>query len=123
LSGDSCVDEVVRIAAGDGDGGEQAGEAAGYRLVRVADREGLMRHLAEAGIGTGIHYPVPLHLQRAYEWLGYTVGAFPVTERAASDIISLPMFPGLTGEGQKRVAEGVHAFVSRGSAVMAAAGL
>ena len=41
-------------------------------VVRVADREGLMRQLAEAGIGTGIHYPVPLHLQNAYRWLGYT---------------------------------------------------
>jgi dTDP-4-amino-4,6-dideoxygalactose transaminase len=92
-------------------------------VVRVRDRVGLTRRLAEEGISAGIHYPVPLHLQTAYEWLGYKVGAFPVTEHAASDIISLPMFPGLTDEDRERVAKGVHAFVSRGSAVMVAADL
>jgi dTDP-4-amino-4,6-dideoxygalactose transaminase len=104
---------------------EPAWARAVYHLyvVRVRDREVLMRHLAEAGIGTGIHYPVPLHLQKAYVWLGYKIGAFPVTEQAASDIISLPMFPGLTDEGQERVAEGVHAYVGHRSAVMVVAGL
>jgi dTDP-4-amino-4,6-dideoxygalactose transaminase len=76
-------------------------------VVRIPDREGLMRHLAEAGIGTGIHYPVPLHLQKAYEHLGYRDGDFPVTEAAAREIVSLPMFPQLTGDQQVRVAAGV----------------
>jgi dTDP-4-amino-4,6-dideoxygalactose transaminase len=62
-----------------------------------------MHHLAEEGIGTGIHYPVPLHLQKAYGWLEYGVGAFPVAEQVASELVSLPMFPGLTGEQQARV--------------------
>ena len=74
-------------------------------VVRVQDREGLMRHLAEAGIGTGIHYPVPLHLQKAYEGLGYGLDSYPVTERAAGEILSLPMFPGLTTAQQAHVAE------------------
>ena len=72
-------------------------------VIRVADREGVMRHLAEANIGTGIHYPVPLHLQKAYEYLGYQAGDFPVTETVAPEILSLPMFPHLTAEQQARV--------------------
>ena len=66
-----------------------------------------MRRLAEAGIGTGIHYPVPLHLQKAYDWLGYTAGDFPVAEQVAAEIVSLPMFPGLRAEEQGRVVEGL----------------
>lgn len=80
-------------------------------VVRVPGRDGLMRHLAEVGIGTGIHYPVPLHLQKAYEWLGYREGDFPVTEEAAREIVSLPMFPQLTGEQQARVVAGVMGFL------------
>ena len=52
-------------------------------VVRAGDREGLITHLKDAGIGTGIHYPIPLHLQKAYESLGYKAGDFPVTERVA----------------------------------------
>jgi dTDP-4-amino-4,6-dideoxygalactose transaminase len=81
-------------------------------VIRVPDRDGFMRHLAEAGIGTGIHYPVPLHLQKAYEWLGYKAGDFPVTEEAAREIVSLPMFPQLTEEQQARVVAGVRGFLS-----------
>src|SRR5258708_1408610 len=51
-----------------------------HYVVRTADREGLMDHLKKAGIGTGIHYPIPLHLQKAYESMSYRVGDFPVTE-------------------------------------------
>ena len=54
-------------------------------VVRVMDREALRAHLDVAGIGTGIHYPVPLHRQKAYEHLGYEVGHFPVTERVAAE--------------------------------------
>jgi len=77
-------------------------------VVRVSDREALMAALAEAGVGTGIHYPIPLHLQKAYEHLGYKKGAFPVTERVASEIVSLPMFPQLTHSQQDLVANKVR---------------
>jgi dTDP-4-amino-4,6-dideoxygalactose transaminase len=63
------------------------------------------------GIGTGIHYPVSLHLQKAYKDLGYGEGDFPVAEKAASQILSLPMFPGLTYAQQDRIAQHVLDFV------------
>ena len=79
-------------------------------VVRTEDREGLMAHLGKAGIGTGIHYPIPLHRQRAYKDLGYKVGDFPVCERIAAEIVSLPMFPNLTSEQQTRVVHEIVAF-------------
>jgi len=79
-------------------------------VVRTDDREGLMNHLKNAGIGTGIHYPIPLHLQKAYASLNYRPGDFPATERIAAEIVSLPMFPQLTKEQQFRVVEGMKAF-------------
>ncbi|MGC2248590.1 MAG: DegT/DnrJ/EryC1/StrS family aminotransferase [Terriglobales bacterium] len=81
-------------------------------VVRVADREGHMAHLSAAGIGTGIHYPIPLHLQKAYESLGYKAGDFPVTEKIAKEIVSLPMFPQLKREQQERVVEEICKFES-----------
>jgi len=72
-------------------------------VIRVPERDALMKHLAAEHIGTGIHYPIPLHLQDAYTGLGYNQGDFPVTERVSSEILSLPMFPGLTAEQQRRV--------------------
>ena len=82
-------------------------------VIRTRDREGLLKHLKEAGIGTGIHYPVPLHLQRAYASLNYTVGDFPITEAVAAEIVSLPMFPHLTSAQQSRVAQAILAFTSK----------
>jgi dTDP-4-amino-4,6-dideoxygalactose transaminase len=82
-------------------------------VVRTDDREGLMNHLKTAGIGTGIHYPIPLHLQKAYESMQYRVGDFPVTEKIAAEIVSLPMFPQLTHEQQARVVEEVLSFTGR----------
>lgn len=80
-------------------------------VVRTNDREGLMDHLKNAGIGTGIHYPIPLHLQKAYASLQYRIGDFPVAEKIASEIVSLPMFPQLTSEQQCRVVEEITKFV------------
>jgi dTDP-4-amino-4,6-dideoxygalactose transaminase len=80
-------------------------------VIRVADREQLKDSLAAAGIGTGIHYPIPLHLQKAYATLPYKKGDFPITERVAAEILSLPMFPGLTEAMQVRVAEQTAACV------------
>jgi dTDP-4-amino-4,6-dideoxygalactose transaminase len=81
-------------------------------VIRTSDREGLMKHLKEAGIGTGIHYPVPLHLQKAYASLNYSVGDFPVAESAASEIVSLPMFPQLLSRQQEKVSDEIGAFLA-----------
>jgi len=83
-------------------------------VVRVRDRAGLQKHLAEANIGTGIHYPVPLHLQKAYESLGCNRGDFPITERIATEVVSLPMSPLLGVEQQNRVVEAVSHFLGSG---------
>jgi dTDP-4-amino-4,6-dideoxygalactose transaminase len=64
--------------------------------IRMQERDGIMRTMAEHGIGSGIHYPVPVHLQPAYRSLGYESGAFPIAERCAQEFLSLPMFPELT---------------------------
>jgi dTDP-4-amino-4,6-dideoxygalactose transaminase len=84
-------------------------------VVRTSDREGLAAFLKDAGIGTGIHYPIPLHLQKAYESLSHKAGDFPVSERVAREIVSLPMFPQLTAEQQARVVKGVQLFLKRAS--------
>ena len=76
-------------------------------VVRTALRDELQKHLTQAGIGTGIHYPIPLHLQKAYAGMGWSKGDFPTSEAAAAQILSLPMFAGLTREQQKLVAEAV----------------
>jgi dTDP-4-amino-4,6-dideoxygalactose transaminase len=81
-------------------------------VVRVADREALQAHLAEAGIGTGIHYPIPLHLQKAYQHLNYRKGDFPVTERVALEIVSLPMFPQLRQDQLALVTTSVKEFAA-----------
>jgi dTDP-4-amino-4,6-dideoxygalactose transaminase len=90
-------------------------------VIRVEDRQALQKSLAAAGIGTGIHYPVPLHLQDAYRSLGYPEGSFPITERVASRILSLPMFPQLTAEQVDRVCSEVkNALPARPAFAMAA---
>jgi dTDP-4-amino-4,6-dideoxygalactose transaminase len=80
-------------------------------VVQVHNRQRLQNHLGTAGIGTGIHYPIPLHLQIAYKDLGYREGDFPVSEKTASQILSLPMFPGLTCEHQDRTAQKILDFL------------
>ena len=82
-------------------------------VIRTTDREGTMNHLKKAGIGTGIHYPIPLHLQKAYASLNYRLGDFPVAERVAAEIVSLPMFPQLTADQQARVTEEILAFTTK----------
>ena len=79
-------------------------------VVRTDDREDLQNHLKDAGIGSGIHYPIPLHLQKAYAHLHHRLGDFPVAEKAAGEIVSLPMFPQLTSEQQARVVEEIQSF-------------
>ena len=67
-------------------------------VVRLAQRDTWRARLADAGVQTGVHYPIPVHLQPAYRDLGYAAGAFPVSERVAAEVLSLPMFPELTND-------------------------
>jgi dTDP-4-amino-4,6-dideoxygalactose transaminase len=79
-------------------------------IIRTQRRDDLQKYLADNGINTGLHYPIPLHLQNAYSNRGFKRGDFPVTEKVASEILSLPMFPQLS-EGQTLyVAETIKQF-------------
>jgi dTDP-4-amino-4,6-dideoxygalactose transaminase len=86
-------------------------------VVRHEDREGLKNRLSERNIGTGIHYPIPLHLQSAYRELGYRQGDFPVSEKVAGELLSLPMYPQLRPDQQMRVAQEITNFVESKSPV------
>lgn len=90
-------------------------------VVRVAEREEVMVGLNAQRIGTGIHYPIPLHLQQAYRGLGYREGDFPVSERLASEILSVPMYPQLTLEQQQMVVHALREAVSARPAAVALA--
>jgi dTDP-4-amino-4,6-dideoxygalactose transaminase len=73
-------------------------------VIQADSRDRLRDQLSEAGIETGLHYPIPLHLQEAYRGLNYKLGDFPVSERVARRIVSLPMYPGISAESVERVA-------------------
>lgn len=79
-------------------------------VIRVPRRDELQKHLEAQGIATGLHYPIPLHLQTAFAHLGYKEGDFPVTEKAAKEILSLPMYPELTEEQIQYVSSGIRGF-------------
>jgi dTDP-4-amino-4,6-dideoxygalactose transaminase len=83
-------------------------------VVRTSRRDRLAAHLREHGIGTGLHYPEPPHLSAAYRHLGYRPGAFPVTERLAREVLSLPIFPGITMEQLETVVAAVRTCFDRG---------
>lgn len=72
-------------------------------VIRVRNRDEVRKKLSDRGIGTGIHYPTPIHLQNAYKFLGYKKGDFPVSEKVADEVLSLPMFPELSEEQIKYV--------------------
>jgi len=78
--------------------------------IRVPERDRLQAHLRERGIATRIYYPIPLHLQPCFASLGYRKGDFPVSERLAGEVLSLPIFPGITEEQIERVAAAVREF-------------
>ncbi|HOG29238.1 MAG TPA: DegT/DnrJ/EryC1/StrS family aminotransferase [Vicinamibacterales bacterium] len=82
-------------------------------VIRTKDRDALGEHLKARKVFTGLHYPVPLHLQKCYAGWGYAKGSLPVTEAVASSIVSLPMFPTLTAEQQRRTVDAVADFVAR----------
>ena len=73
-------------------------------VVRLAQRDAWRDRLTEAGVQTGVHYPIPVHLQPAYRDLGYSAGDFPVCERASGEVLSLPIFPELTQDQIRTVA-------------------
>lgn len=81
-----------------------------YVIVCAEKRDELQRHFTERNIGTGLHYPIPLHLQEAYSYLGFGMGSLPDTERLAGKILSLPMYPQLLPEQQKDVSSALTEF-------------
>jgi dTDP-4-amino-4,6-dideoxygalactose transaminase len=81
-------------------------------VVRTPYRDELQKYLNEAGVGTGIHYPIPVHLQPAYAFMGWKKGDFPKSEAVAEQVLSLPMFAGLTADQQKQVAETISQFAT-----------
>ena len=89
-------------------------------VVGVKNRDQLQKHLGTANIGTGIHYPIPLHLQKAYRKFGYKEGHFPVSEGSAAEILSLPMYPGLGQKQLQEVAQQVRSFLNQRPRVMTA---
>jgi dTDP-4-amino-4,6-dideoxygalactose transaminase len=74
-------------------------------VIQTPQRDAVRKRLQDVGIETGLHYPIPLHLQEAYASLGYASGSFPVTERLARNILSLPIYPGMALEAVRQVAE------------------
>lgn len=78
--------------------------------VRTTHRDNLQLYLKEKGIQTLIHYPIPAHLQKAYNYLGYKEGEFPIAEEIANTVLSLPIYPGMTEEMVSYVVEGVRGF-------------
>jgi dTDP-4-amino-4,6-dideoxygalactose transaminase len=86
-------------------------------VIRSQERDDLQRYLLEAGVHTGIHYPVPLHFQLAYKYLSYTPGDLPVSERVAPEVLSLPMYPQLSSEQQRAVCSRIAAYPLREPAV------
>lgn len=96
-------------------GGDNVREVFHLYVVRHPRRDALKDFLSERGIGVGIHYPRPIHLQPAYASLGYTPGSFPATEQLAPEILSLPMYAELTDDQIARIADAVRAFDSLGA--------
>jgi dTDP-4-amino-4,6-dideoxygalactose transaminase len=88
-------------------------------VIRCAQRDRLAENLKAAGVFTGFHYPVPVHLQNCYRDWNYGVGSLPATERAAAEIVSLPMFPGIAPAAQQRVVAEVRAALASERPVMA----
>ena len=76
-------------------------------VIKTENRDGLQKHLSENGIGTLIHYPIPPHLQKAYQYLGFKKGSFPIAEELADNCLSLPSWPGMTLDQVNTVAENI----------------
>ncbi len=81
--------------------------------IRLRDRDALQAHLKSHGIGNSVYYPLPLHLQPCFAYLGYAQGQFPESERASNEVISLPVYPELTAAQKAEVVAGVRSFFVR----------
>lgn len=79
-------------------------------VVKIDERDRFQKYLENNGIGTVIHYPIPPHLSKAYEYLGYKVGDFPITERYAETVLSLPLYNGMTDDEQSYVIEVINRY-------------
>ena len=79
-------------------------------VIRCKERDALIARLESQGIGTIIHYPIPPHLAEAYQYLGHEKGAYPITEQYANEVLSIPMYNGMTGEEQDRVINALNNF-------------
>ena len=79
-------------------------------VIKCEERDRLIEYLKEKEIGTIIHYPVPPHLQECYQGLGYKEGDFPVTEKLAKTVLSIPMYNGMTEEEQNYVIDAINSF-------------
>ena len=82
-------------------------------VIRTKSRDKLAAFLKDRGIATGIHYPIPIHLQEAYRDLGYTNGDFPIAEMLAKEVLSLPMYPELTKKQIKLVTNSIKTFFNK----------
>jgi dTDP-4-amino-4,6-dideoxygalactose transaminase len=79
-------------------------------VIRVKERDSLIKYLNEKGVSTGIHYPFPLHMTGAYKYLGYKKGSFPIAEKTSKEILSLPMYPELSNDQIDYVCENIRSF-------------
>ncbi len=91
-------------------------------VIRVPDRDGLQAHLRKKDIGTEVYYPVAMHVQECFAYLGHTAGAFPESERAARETLALPVHPELTEEQANYIVESIGEFVGTGEPVAALSG-
>jgi dTDP-4-amino-4,6-dideoxygalactose transaminase len=84
-------------------------------VVRVPDRDRVMAAMHADGVGAGVHYPIPMHLQGALSFMGHVEGDFPATEAAAQEMLSLPIYPGITADQQYEVVESLRRALDRGA--------
>ena len=104
------VDDVIAPAEAD-----YARHVYHIYAIRTQNRDALIRALAEKDIFCGIHYPVPIHLQEAYKLLGYGENSFPIAEKCAEQLVSLPMFPELSREQIEKVVKEIRYFLRHSS--------
>ena len=100
--------DVPEVLVPAGDGGHR--HVYNQFTIRARNRDELRRHLAERGIGSGVYYPMPLHLQECFASLGARAGDLPVTETLCGEVLSLPIFPELGDDRVARVCEAVRSF-------------